>query len=102
MDYDNESIGKLVERALISIQDAGIVQDKIGLEDTALLGRPKGPLDSLALVALIAELEEAVEAELGVVVSLAAGLGSVGEQSPFGTVGSLKHYVADLVRQATV
>jgi len=102
MATENEDgkISQLVERSIKSINEAGIVDDKVALEDAAHVKRPEGPFDSLALVALLAELEGAIESDLGVVVSLAAGLGTSSEGSPFATVGSIKRYVTEVVRAA--
>jgi len=100
MENEDEKIRQLVERSIESINEAGIVDDKVVLEDTSYVKRPEGPFDSLALVALLAELEGAIESDLGVVVSLAAGLGKASQGSPFATVGSIKRYVIDIVRAA--
>jgi len=100
MENEDEKIRQLVERSIESINEAGIVDDKVVLEDAAHVRRPDGPFDSLALVALLAELEAAIESDLGVVVSLAAGLGTSSQGSPFATVGSIKRYVTEVVRAA--
>ena len=100
MENEDEKIGQLVERSIESINEAGIVDDKVVLEDAAKVKRPEGPFDSLALVALLAELEGAIESDLGVVVSLAAGLGTSSEGSPFATVGSIKRYITKVVQAA--
>ena len=100
MENEDGKISQLVERSIESINEAGIVDDKVILEDAAYVRRPDGPFDSLALVALLAELEGAIESDLGVVVSLAAGLGTSSEGSPFATVGSIKRYVTEVVRAA--
>lgn len=98
MENEDKTISQLVERSIESINEAGIVDEKVILDDAAHVKRPEGPFDSLALVALLAELEGAIESELGVVVSLAAGLGKVSQGSPFATVGSIKRYVTEVVR----
>jgi len=98
MENEDEKIRQLVERSIESINEAGIVDDKVVLEDAACVKRPEGPFDSLALVALLAELEGAIESDLGVVVSLAAGLGTSSQGSPFATVGSIKRYVTEVVQ----
>ena len=102
MAKENEDgkISQLVERSIESINEAGIVDKKVILEDTAYVKRPEGPFDSLALVALLAELEVAIESDVGVVVSLAAGLGTSSQGSPFATVGSIKRYVTEVVQAA--
>jgi len=100
MENEDEKIRQLVERSIESINEAGIVDKKVVLEDTAYVKRPEGPFDSLALVALLAELEGTIESDFGVVVSLAAGLGKASQGSPFETVGSIKRYVTEVVRAA--
>jgi len=71
MENEDMTISQLVERSIESINEAGIVNDKVVLEDTSYVKPPEGPFDSLALVALLAELEAAIESDFGVVVSLA-------------------------------
>jgi len=100
MENEGEKIRQLVERSIESINEAGIVDDKVILEDAAHVRRPDGPFDSLALVALMAELETAIESDLGLVVSLAAGLEKRSQGAPFATVGSIKRYVTEVVRAA--
>lgn len=100
MENEDEKIRQLVERSIESINEAGIVDKKVILEDIAYVKRPEGPFDSLALVALLAELEGTIESDFGVVVSLAAGLGKASQGSPFETVGSIKRYVTEVVRAA--
>jgi hypothetical protein len=100
MENEDRKISQLVERSIESINEAGIVDDKVVLEDAAHVKRPERPFDSLALVALLAELERAIESDLGIVVSLATGLGTSSQGSPFATVGSIKRYVTEVVRAA--
>ena|SRR5450756_337813 len=100
MENEDGKISQLVERSIESINEAGIVDDKVVLEDAAHVRRPDGPFDSLALVALLAELEAAIESDLGLVVSLAAGLEKRSQGSPFATVGSIKRYVTEVVQAA--
>jgi hypothetical protein len=100
MEIEDENISQLVERSIESINDAGIVDGRVVIEDAAHVKCPEGPFDSLALVALIAELEGAMESDLGIVVSLAANLGKTPQGSPFATVGSIKRFVIEVVRAA--
>jgi len=52
-----------------------------------------GPLDSMALVNLIADIEEAVNAKFGVAISLADEKAMSSRNSPFRTVASLTEAV---------
>jgi acyl carrier protein len=63
-------------------------------EETALFGE-EGMLDSLGLVALIVDVEEAI-AERGVAITLGDDRAVSQRTSPFRTVGSLADYIATL------
>jgi acyl carrier protein len=57
------------------------------------------PLDSLALVTLIAAVEERVEDELDLSVTIADERAMSRKNSPFRTLGSLAEYVEELIRE---
>lgn len=57
------------------------------------------PLDSLALVSLIAAIEERVEDTLDLSVTIADERAMSRKQSPFRTLGSLAAYVEELIRE---
>jgi len=69
--------------------------------DAPLYGRD-GSLDSLGLVSLLAAVEQAVEEEYGVTITLADERAVSQKHSPFRTVGSLADYVALLVSESAV
>ncbi|PAF47047.1 hypothetical protein BKH46_04825 [Helicobacter sp. 12S02634-8] len=56
-----------------------------------------GELDSLALVSLIADLEESLQSELGVNVTLADTRAMSQRNSPFRDVESLSAYILELL-----
>jgi acyl carrier protein len=58
-----------------------------------------GPLDSMALVNLIADLEEAVDAEWGCSIALADERAMSARRSPFRDVASLCEAVAERLAQ---
>ncbi len=64
--------------------------------DTRLFGR-EGLLDSMGLVTLVVAVEQAIEDEYGVSVSLADDRALSQRTSPFRTVGSLADYAARLL-----
>jgi acyl carrier protein len=67
-------------------------------ESSALFG--KGALlDSVGLVSLVASLEQAIEDEKGVSVSLADERAMSQRHSPFLTIGSLAEYAQTLIRE---
>lgn len=68
--------------------------------DTPLFGR-QGLLDSMSLVTLVVAVEQAIEDELGVSVSLADARALSQRSSPYRTVGSLAEYAGGLI-EATV
>lgn len=64
--------------------------------DTALYG-PSGQLDSLHLVQLIVSLEQKLEDEFEMTVTLADERALSQRRSPFATVGSLSEYAQRLI-----
>jgi len=67
--------------------------------ETPLFGR-EGFLDSLGLVTLMVAVEQAIEDELGVSVSLADERALSQRTSPYRTVGTLADYASTLIRAA--
>ena len=65
-------------------------------EGTRLFGRD-GLLDSMGLVTLVVAVEQAIEDEYGVSVSLADDRALSQRNSPYRTVGSLAEYAARLL-----
>jgi acyl carrier protein len=59
-----------------------------------------GPLDSLALVTLTSEVEQRLEDELGVVVTLTDERAFSQAKSPFRSVGALAAFAASLLEPA--
>jgi acyl carrier protein len=74
----------------------GVAADRALDRETALFGR-EGILDSLALVSLVVAVEQAIEDELGVSVSLADEKALSQRHSPYRTVGTLAEYAQGLV-----
>ena len=67
--------------------------------ETPLFGR-EGFLDSLGLVTLVVAVEQAIEDELGVSVSLADDRALSQRTSPYRTVGALADYADALIQAA--
>jgi len=67
--------------------------------ETPLFGR-EGFLDSLGLVTLMVAVEQAIEDELGVSVSLADERALSQRTSPYRTVGTLADYADSLIQAA--
>jgi acyl carrier protein len=83
-----ETVAALVVETLASVDPEGAGAD----ESTELLGR----LDSLGLVTLVVDLEERLEDELDLPVSLATEHALSRRHSPFRTVGTLTAYVLEV------
>lgn len=67
--------------------------------ETTLFGRD-GVLDSMGLVALVVAVEQAIEDEYGVSVSLADERALSERKSPFRTIGTLAEYARRLIEGA--
>lgn len=77
--------------------DVSDAQIDIGSGDSAALFGVGGALDSIALVSLIVAVEQAIEAELDVLVTLADDKAASQKTSPFRTVGALVDYTTACV-----
>lgn len=64
--------------------------------DTSLIGK-QAVLDSLALVTLIVDLEQRIEEDYNVAITLADDRAMSQKHSPFRTVGSLTAYIDQLL-----
>jgi acyl carrier protein len=67
-------------------------------KEVRLVGK-ESQLDSLGLVQLILELEQRIEEQYSVIVTLADERAMSSRNSPFRTVGSLTDYVCELLAQ---
>jgi len=68
-------------------------------EDAVLLGE-SGSLDSFGLVNLVVALEQRIEDEFGVTLTLADDKAMSYSRSPFRTVQTLREYVQSLLKNA--
>ncbi len=87
----------IVKEAVVELNerlDNPVDVDK-GVE--ALLYGKGAPLDSLSLVSLISDVEEAIEDDLDVSIVIANEKAMSRERSPFRTVGSLVDYALELI-----
>lgn len=71
--------------------------DDVAVDRATRLFGSEGALDSLGLVSLIVGVEQALQDELGVTVSLADEKALSQRHSPYRTVGSLAEYAANLM-----
>lgn len=58
-----------------------------------------GPLDSMGLVSLIVQVEEALEEKYGVSLILASERAMSANRSPFATISSLASYIDELMKE---
>ena len=67
-------------------------------ESTRLIGR-KAVLDSLGLVSVIVDVEQKLEEDYGIGITIADERAMSQEKSPFRTVGTLAEYVSLLLQE---
>jgi acyl carrier protein len=93
----SEDLTALIVGALREHGDARAITSPLELgTDTPLFGR-EGMLDSLGLVALVVAVEQAIEDEYGVSVTLADERALSERKSPFRTIGALAEYAARVI-----
>lgn len=82
------------------IEQSGRPMPQLLDETTSLVGK-QAVLDSLALVTMIVDLEQRVEEEFGIIITLTDDRAMSQRSSPFRTVGSLTAYLEELVGEET-
>ena len=92
-----ERIIGAVGLAIDKINRSRQIDRKLGKSLESVLLGPGGNLDSLALVSLIIGVEEKIEEEFEITVTITDDLVMSGELSPFRTVGSLVEHIAGLI-----
>jgi len=88
-----DRIKQVIIDSIIEINEQLKKEDQLGTStDTVLFGE-NGKLDSLGLINLIVAVEQNIEDEFEVVVTLADERAMSQEKSPFRTVGTLSDYI---------
>ncbi|HMO49567.1 MAG TPA: hypothetical protein PKE26_03405 [Kiritimatiellia bacterium] len=90
----NEAIQSIVTTCYLSILDVrGIPHPPEINRDTLMFGEG-GPIDSMGIVMMVVDVEEAVRAKFGQTVSLADDRAMSQRNSPYRSIGSLTDYIA--------
>ena len=92
-----EQIKKLIKISIEDINNQLDIEDQIEYSDTTILFGRGGKLDSLGLINLIVAIEQNVEDEFDMIVTLANEQAMAQKHSPFETVSSLTNYIEILV-----
>jgi len=67
-------------------------------KETRLIGK-RGVLDSLGLVSLIVDVEQKIDDDYGLSLTIADDRAMSQEKSPFRTVGTLAEYISRLIQE---
>jgi acyl carrier protein len=90
---------ELIYTALKEVLDqAGVPAPATLTEDTVIVGKDAA-LDSLGVVSLIVEVEQALEQKHDVSVTLASDKAMSAKNSPFRTVGVLADHVLETIKE---
>lgn len=92
-----DAIASIIFRSIADITP--LLSDPVNCSagnQTALFGE-HGQLDSMSLVSLIVAIEEKLESEMGVAVTLASDRAMSSRRSPFATVASLTDFIQELM-----
>ena len=93
----NNTILELIYRAIDEVNSDRRPEDRLSrTEDAVILGRD-GKLDSLGLVNFIVALEQAINDEMNVELTLADERAMMMESSPFRTVRTLATFIETLM-----
>lgn len=96
---EQEKVVEIVYRAIDSVNEQLPRESWLEkLPDTVLYGN-SSKLDSLGFVNLVLAIEESIEDEFDIVVTIADKVAVSQESNPFRTVESLIRYIADLLEE---
>ena len=93
---DRDAIKAVILEALRNGNLSRAADDQLTVSDDAIIFGPGSPLDSIGLVALLIDIEEALQAQ-GVRVSLSDDRAMSQSRSPFRSVPRLVEFIAGLV-----
>ena len=93
---DTDAIKAVILEALRNANLSRTADDRLTVSDDAIIFGPGSPLDSMGLVALLIDIEEALQAE-GVRASLSDDRAMSQSRSPFRSVPRLVEFIAELV-----
>jgi D-alanine--poly(phosphoribitol) ligase subunit 2 len=95
----DERIAQAIDRAIDAFNEQLPEARRLAKSPQTVLFGKSGRLDSLGLVSFIVEVEQQVEEELGITISLADERAMSQQKSPFMTIQSLSDYVSLLVEE---
>lgn len=93
-----EKILSIIYDEMNALMEQDNVQGEMN-EETGIYGND-GRLDSMGLVSLLVAVEQAIEDEFDVEITIANAKAMSQKNSPFKTIGSLADYVTELVKEA--
>jgi acyl carrier protein len=91
-----EAIQELVFRAIRNANEARTPDKQLSVDSGGAIFGPTSPLDSLGLVALLIDIEEAF-ADQGIEITLSDERAMSQRHSPFQTVGTLVSHIQSLL-----
>lgn len=95
----NEEIFKIIGRSVDEINEDLPGDAKISKDPEAILFGKGSSLDSMGLVNLIVAIEQEIEDELDVTISIANEKAMSRKSSPFKTLGALAEYIEFLIEE---
>ncbi|HVU88682.1 MAG TPA: acyl carrier protein [Pirellulales bacterium] len=101
MTHDSDRITPLIWDAIAEVNELLPEDARVPLEENAVLLGKGGALDSFGLVNLVVALEQRIEDEFGISLTLADEKAMSYSRSPFRNVQTLRDYVQDLMNRAT-
>jgi len=94
-----DAVVTIIKKAVTEVMDqAGLPPPTSLSDDTVIVGKD-AVLDSLGVVSLIVEVEQALEQQHDVAVTLASDKAMSQKNSPFRTVGVLADHVLETIKE---
>lgn len=95
----NQTISQIIQTAINTQTPLLSAPIDTSHGDATLLFGAGGALDSLGLVTLILTIEEVIEMQMGVAITIVSEKAMSARRSPFATIGSLSEFIDSLMRE---
>lgn len=97
-----EDIVKIIQSAVKEVNNTLAESTPLHIEDAMVLFGEGGIFDSIALVTLIVNIEQAIQDTFNIDLLLANEKAMSQKNSPFKTIGSLSSYVMQMIEEECV
>jgi D-alanine--poly(phosphoribitol) ligase subunit 2 len=99
MTIDTEKVTQSIFGAIDEVNEQLPKQDKLEKSGSTGIFGSNGRLDSLGLVSLITTIEQRIEEDFGITVTILENIDELEDDNPFETVSALTNYLTSMLEE---